>query len=189
MVARQEVMVGRATLNWNGNVVNLTTVAELELRYVDIIEYLSEIIEKFHTLQPKYQCVGELADLYNFDNYDTDRKNSIDRCLSSISLMQYPDIMDKLSNLTDNLILSGAFYYGKDGRMGWHTNFNNRVNDKRIYFTHNDVAGSEFLYRQDGEIKKLYEPAGWSIKMFDVSNIFWHAVVSKSNRYSFGFRC
>ena len=130
-----------------------------------------------------------LDDLHNFDNYDTDRKNSIDRCLSSISLMQYPDIMDKLSNLTGNLILSGAFYYDKDGRMGWHTNFNNRVNDKRIYFTHNDDAGSEFLYRQDGEIKKLYEPAGWSVKMFDVSSIFWHAVISKANRYSFGFRC
>lgn len=170
------------------SIINLTDL-ELPLQVSTcLIEILNELMENYLIFNPKLNWVGNIDELMQWCNWSMDRKHSIDRKLYTINLLELENIKHCLKLLTNGGVMSGAFYYPPDGWMGWHTNLSNYKKDTRLYITHNDNIGSRFLYRKNNKTYYIEEPIGWSIKYFDVSKPFWHSVISKSNRYSFGFR-
>lgn len=92
-------------------------------------------------------------------------------------------------NKNFNLFMSGHFWYPPGGFMAWHTN-----NDKpgwRVYLSYAEEEGRSFFRYRDpsnGSITTSYD-TGFDLRMFLVSRQrpFWHAVYSKTNRFSFGF--
>ena len=162
---------------------DLPTVISDEL--IKILTHLKDNFPKFKTCS---NHVGTIDDLLHWDDWSTDRKFSIDRKLLSVNLLEHSAVVEQLKTLTNGGKVSGAFLYPPDGWMGWHTNSSTYPKDTRLYITHNDNEGSVFLYRKGNKTFYLEEPKGWSIKYFDVTKSFWHAVISKSNRHSFGFR-
>lgn len=167
---------------------NLTDGQLPVIQYTELLDLLTKLKNTYSEFNPRYQRVGSISELKEWSDWITPRKNSVDRCLSSISLMAHDDLSTALCKLTSGGLLSGAFHYPCDGWMGWHTNYTGYPKDARLYVTYNDRLGSQFLYYRDGQIHVIEEPVGWSIKYFDVSVPFWHAVISKAERYSFGFR-
>jgi hypothetical protein len=85
---------------------------------------------------------------------------------------------------------SGHFLYPPGGFMGWHTNW--EAPGWRLYVNYAEEPGKSFLrYRdpQTGEVITSWDKE-WNFRLFkiDPDELFWHAVYSETNRYSFGFR-
>lgn len=169
----------------------ITNFTEEELPLIisnELIFLLTHLKNVFKDFQSYDNNVGNILDLTQWSNWSTPRKYAVDRKLLSISLSERKDIKEALERLTNGGVSSGAFHYPPDGWMGWHTNHSGHLNDTRLYITHNDAEGSQFLYRRGDVTMHVKEPMGWSVKYFDVSTPFWHAVISNANRHSFGFR-
>ena len=106
--------------------------------------------------------------------------------------------LKKLCNdiLNKDIILSQVYplWYKKyktiDGYMGWHTNHN--TPGERWYFVYNtDDKSSCMRFISDGKLITHWEPKGWSINNFnitDINNPLWHCVYTKTNRFSFGLK-
>lgn len=85
---------------------------------------------------------------------------------------------------------SGHFLYLPGGFMSWHTN--SKSPGWRLYINYVEEPGKSFFrYRdpQTGKITTSWDKK-WNFRLFkiDPNRLFWHAVYSETNRYSFGFR-
>ncbi len=85
---------------------------------------------------------------------------------------------------------SGHFLYPPGGFMSWHTNANGY--GWRLYINYVEEPGKSFFRYRDpdtGKIMTLWDKE-WNFRVFkiDPKRLFWHAVYSETNRYSFGFR-
>jgi len=81
---------------------------------------------------------------------------------------------------------------GVDGYMGWHTN--HFIPEKRYYLVYNTDDKSSFFRYIDPDTDEMithWEPKGWSMNYFEIgdkSKPFWHCLLTKTNRFSFGFK-
>ncbi len=107
-----------------------------------------------------------------------------------------PEFVTAVRNLASlrQYTFTGSLLY-QAGFMSWHTNHDpgllgSGLRDIRVYVTHNCDDGSVFKYIDpvDGVVKAITEPAGWSIKLFDVTDPLWHCIISGAQRMSVGTR-
>lgn len=85
---------------------------------------------------------------------------------------------------------SGHFLYPPGGFMSWHTNL--KSPGWRLYINYAEEPEKSFLRYQDpdsGQIVTSWDKK-WNFRLFkiDPKKLFWHAVYSNTNRYSFGYR-
>lgn len=85
---------------------------------------------------------------------------------------------------------SGHFWYPPGSYMGWHTN--SRVPGWRAYLTWvPEPERSFFRYAEPGAGTIVTSgDTGWDLRVFFVEpdQPFWHAVCSRTDRFSFGYR-
>ncbi len=88
------------------------------------------------------------------------------------------------------LELRNSLWYQKDEYMGWHTN--KYSEGFRYYLIWAEEENKSFFdYYEDGELKTITAPKGWSVNSFycgGVGNELAHQVRSETNRLSLGFR-
>lgn len=83
---------------------------------------------------------------------------------------------------------SGHWYYPPDGYMGWHTNSDAPF--ERVYLVYSDTGDSWFMYYDENGFTCHKDDPGWNVYQFTTPKdpLFWHAVMSHCNRFSFGFK-
>jgi hypothetical protein len=163
-------------------------------------EFCSKLMECVDDIKLKYahpasdeSFGGEVSDEYLFKLIE--QKVNVDVAPNKL-LFHFPhDYNLKLIRFliehypNSSIIPSGNFIYPVNGFMGWHTNSDYPC--KRVYITVvDDVGKSCFKYLDGDEVVNDVDDERVIIREFEVSGDppFWHAVYSKTNRYSFGFR-
>lgn len=87
---------------------------------------------------------------------------------------------------------SGFFLYPKNGYMSWHTNSDEPC--KRVYVAFADENMKSYFRYFDPNKKEIvtdYDINDVNIREFEITGkypFFWHAVYSKCNRISIGYR-
>lgn len=168
--------------------INLSNSDMPEVDVTKLISICSYIRDNFFNLSPILNEKGSREDISEFCQFSLEKRFASSEKVFSVYIDSTPELHEIITSTTNGAIISGCFYYPSDGFMGWHTNLSSYPLDSRLYLTYNDSEGSRFYYRKDDKILFIEEPVGWSIKYFSVNDIFWHSVISNSNRYSFGFR-
>lgn len=84
---------------------------------------------------------------------------------------------------------SGQFWYPPGGYMGWHTN--SGAPGLRLYISHAAEPGKSFFRYLDADTDQVntsYDDI-WNVRLFpvDAKQLFWHAVYSETDRFSFGY--
>lgn len=84
---------------------------------------------------------------------------------------------------------SGHFLYPPGGYMGWHTN--SGAPGWRLYLTHAETPGQSFFRYRDPSSCEIVtsQDRAFDARMFRVGGPapLWHAVFSRTNRFSFGY--
>ena len=139
----------------------------------DGLKYVSE--DYLNSIKENDVQIGNDAYLINFDELKLSDK------LYSFVQEMFPDYTP---------IVSGHFYYPKNGYMSWHTNSDKP--EKHVYITYVDEPNKSFFRSYvDGKIITDWDSKKLTVRVFDVVNkepLYWHCVYSDCNRYSFGFR-
>jgi hypothetical protein len=85
---------------------------------------------------------------------------------------------------------SGHWHYPAGGYMGWHTNSDAPF--ERVYLVYSENGDSMFAYIDPETNTPVvhYDDPGWNVYQFTTPKdpLFWHAVMSQCNRFSFGFK-
>jgi len=121
----------------------------------------------------------DVCEVSRIDHISVTNKNqsSLSALLSSI----YPKC---------SILMSGHFFYPKNGYMSWHTN--NKAPGLRVYFSYTEHANSSFFTYKDGDkIVKDPDWEGWTGREFRISKEgppLWHAIYAEKPRISIGFR-
>ena len=114
------------------------------------------------------------------------------------SHIDFPDLSRALAKTLEALLQptcrmqlfqSGRHWYPSNGFMGWHTNAN--VPGFRLYCSYASEAEQSFFRYLDplsGGIVTDLDRAGWTFRCFRTDlQPFWHSVLSRVDRISFGF--
>jgi len=130
--------------------------------------------ENWQTLSTTDSPVAKHKNLINFKAQDLNRN------LIRFLLEMFPN---------HSINPSGHFLYPPGGYMSWHTNSD--FPSSRVYITVVDqVNKSCFKYIKNESMVEDWDNEPIVIRQFFCSDqdLFWHAVYSECNRYSFGYR-
>ncbi len=120
----------------------------------------------------------DVCEVSMLDHITFPRKNQ-SQLYRSVSL-EYPKC---------SIILSGNFFYPKNGYMSWHTNKD--APGLRLYLSYTEHENSSFFIYKDGvNIIKDPDYVGWTAREFtiDKDNLLWHSVFAYKPRISAGVR-
>ncbi len=108
------------------------------------------------------------------------------------SLWHQGPLHDELCKIIDDPVQTGAFWYPRNGYMGWHTNEDSL--GYRIYCSYVPEDNKSFFrFRVPGtdKIVTSWEKKGWTFRYFEVGkneeDRLWHCIYSNTDRISLGF--
>lgn len=102
------------------------------------------------------------------------------------------ELLEQLVGSRDHggLKVSGAFWYPKNGYMGWHTNL--EAPGCRLYCSYAREPGRSFFRYREPEtniIRTSWDRGGWQFRLFRIARQpLWHTVYSETDRVSVGFK-
>ena len=128
----------------------------------------------------------------NEGNYDFGKTNLVDLNFQSASHSNIYESFSKYMTF-DGFKLenpSGAFWYPKNGYMGWHSNADHDA--YRLYAAWSEKGHQSFFRFRDpktGNITTSWDKKGWTFRLFNCTSDekVWHCVYSGGSRISLGF--